>query len=73
MFEPYRRDAASKALFQIAGLMVGASLVTLWLPTAIAMIIPIFAKLAMGVIVVILFLAAYFLCPPKPPGKEDEK
>ena len=66
VFEPYRRDAVSKALFQITSLLAASSLVTVWFsPTMPGRI-----KLVIGAGIVIVFFVAWVICPTRPPGKE---
>lgn len=67
MLEPYRRDSVSKALFAWGSVLTGATYVTVWLRADV----PVLLKLATGLGLYILFMAAWFACPPKPPGKED--
>ncbi len=67
MLEPYRRDSVSKALFAWGGVLAGATYVTIWLRIDV----PVFLKLVTGLALYILFMVAWYMCPPKAPGKED--
>ena len=67
MFEPYRRDAVSKALFAWGGVVVGITYATVWLNPNV----PLFFKLVTGLGLGVLFGVAWFTCPSKPPGKGE--
>lgn len=65
MFEPYRRDLVAKSLFKMSEILWGilfASILFSGLPNRI--------KLAVSVIIVLVFIAGWLWSPPKPPERD---
>lgn len=63
MLKPYRRDIISKSLFRVFEILIGASLVSFWFSP-----LPVTNKIALGLIIMLIFVVAVVCCPSYPPG-----
>ena len=68
MFEPHRRNSGAKALFNAFALLVGSSSIAFWFSELPARI-----KVVSGVILMVVFSAAWLICPPKPSKAEGDE
>lgn len=67
MFESYRRDLVAKSLFRMAEILWGALFVSILLSPLHPL-----AKLAMVVLLVIIFGTAWRLSPSQPPKESKD-
>jgi len=62
MFEPYRRDLVAKSLFRISEILWGALFAFIFFSA-----LPIYLKLVLGTLFVIIFFVAWLISPKKFP------